>query len=114
MPQFDLVDGSAYLPCPRSAFARYQPYAVDSLHLSKVVTGEFVQVPPGRTVTAAMTADGRIRVELSGPAAVNDTGEFAGPGREGMAASRRVTVTVRQRARSGATRTGRRPTPRPN
>ncbi|MEF3116717.1 hypothetical protein [Streptomyces chrestomyceticus] len=97
----DLADSPAYFPYLRPVFARYQPYAVDPLHLSKVVTGEFVQLLPDRTVTAAMTADGRIRVALSGPAAANDTGEFTGPGRDGMAASRRVTVTVQQRARSG-------------
>ncbi|MFH8408878.1 hypothetical protein ACH4FX_29390 [Streptomyces sp. NPDC018019] len=96
----DLADSPAYFPCLRPAFVRYQPYAVESCHLSKVVTGEFVQLMPGRTVTAAMAADGRIRIELSGPAAANDVGAFAGPGREGMAASRRVVATVQQRHRS--------------
>ncbi|MFK8850559.1 hypothetical protein [Streptomyces sp. Ac-502] len=98
----DLADSPAYFPYLRPVFARYQPYAVDPLHLSKAVTGEFVQLMPDRTVTAAMTADGRIRVGLRGPAAANDAGEFAGPGRDGMAASRRVTATVQQRARSGS------------
>ncbi|RSO36002.1 hypothetical protein DMH15_19395 [Streptomyces sp. WAC 06725] len=96
----DLADSPAYYPFLRPALARYQPYAVEPLHLSKVVTGEYVQLMPERTVTAAMTADGRIHIELSGPAAANDVGEFAGPGREGAAASRRVVATVQQRPRT--------------
>ncbi|MEU2791348.1 hypothetical protein [Streptomyces sp. NPDC007100] len=96
----DLADSPAYFPYLRAALARYQPYAVDPLHLSKVVTAEFVQLMPDRTVTAAMTAGGRIRVELSGPAAANDVGEFTGSGLAGMAAGRRVVATVQQRSRS--------------
>ncbi|MFD0385081.1 hypothetical protein ACFQ2B_31125 [Streptomyces stramineus] len=80
--------GTAYFPYVRLALARYQPHSVDPLHLSKVVTAEFSQLVPDRTVTAAMTEDGRIGVELSGPVTVDEVGELVGPGVPGMAASR--------------------------
>ncbi|MEH6373162.1 hypothetical protein V7793_02165 [Streptomyces sp. KLMMK] len=58
---------------------------------------EFVQLLPDRTVTAAMTAANRFRIELSGPAAANAVGEAAGAGSTAMAASRRVLATVQKR-----------------
>jgi hypothetical protein len=95
----DLADSTAYFPYVRLALARYQPYSVEPHHLSKVTTAEFVQLLPERTTTAAMTADGRIGIELSGPTAANDVGQFAGEGATAMAASRRVVATVQQRGR---------------
>ncbi|MEU1814923.1 hypothetical protein ABZ543_06975 [Streptomyces roseifaciens] len=93
----DLADSPAYFPYVRLALARYQPWSLDPLHLSKVVLPEFVQLLPDRTVTAAMTAANRFRIELSGPAAANAAGEAAGTGSTAMAASRRVLATVQKR-----------------
>ncbi|MGW1072788.1 hypothetical protein [Streptomyces sp. NPDC002537] len=97
----DPADGTAYFPYLRPALARYQPYSVAPLHLSKVVLGEFGQLAPGRTVGAAMTADGRFHIELSGPATSTAVGKRAGAGLPGAAASRRVLASVQQRPLTG-------------
>ncbi|WP_171162033.1 hypothetical protein [Streptomyces sp. I05A-00742] len=89
---------TAYFPYLRLALARYQPYSVDPLHLSKVVTADFLQLLPDRTVTATMTSAGAIRLELSGPVALNALGKRVGTGQTAMAASRRVLATVERRA----------------
>ncbi|MFI1259297.1 hypothetical protein ACH4U6_37260, partial [Streptomyces netropsis] len=93
----DLADSPAYFPYLRLALARYQPYALDPLHLSKVVPSEFIQLLPDRTVTATMTTSGHFHLELSGPAASNAVGELAGTGQAAMAASRRIVATVQKR-----------------
>ncbi|MFF7726953.1 hypothetical protein [Streptomyces sp. NPDC008001] len=95
----DLADSPAYFPYVRFALARYQPFSLDPLHLSKVALSDFVQLLPDRTVTAAMAPGNRIHLELSGPAASNALGRLAGTGRAAMAASRRVLATVQKRAR---------------
>ncbi|MEU3754288.1 hypothetical protein AB0H17_16210 [Streptomyces olivoreticuli] len=95
------ADDTAHFPYLRPALARYQPYSVAPLHLSKVVLGEFGQLVPDRTVGAAMTASGQFRIELSGPATVNAVGKRAGAGQPGMAASRRVVASVQQRPPAG-------------
>ncbi|MBZ4318980.1 hypothetical protein [Streptomyces huiliensis] len=89
---------TAYFPYLRLALARYQPYSVDPLHLSKVVTADFLQLLPDRTIAATMTAAGAIRLELSGPVALNALGKRVGTGQAAMAASRRVLATVERRA----------------
>ncbi|MGX8910248.1 hypothetical protein ACR820_34355 [Streptomyces netropsis] len=93
----DLADSPAYFPYLRLALARYQPYSLEPLHLSKVVPSEFIQLLPDRTVTAAMTTSGHFHLELSGPAASNALGELLGTGQAAMAASRRVVATVQKR-----------------
>ncbi|MGK5546110.1 hypothetical protein ACSNOH_15445 [Streptomyces sp. URMC 127] len=96
----DLADSPAYFPYVRLALARYQPFSLDPLHLSKVALAEFTQLLPGRTVTAAMASTGSgIHLELTGPAAPNALGALAGTGTAAMAACRRVVATVQKRAR---------------
>ncbi|MFI9719900.1 hypothetical protein ACIHFE_09630 [Streptomyces sp. NPDC052396] len=92
---------AAYFPLVRLALARYQPYSVDPLHLSKVVPADFIQPLPERTVTAAMTPDGAIALELTGPAAVNSLGIKAGSGQTAAAAARRVLARVEWREATG-------------
>ncbi|MGI5337623.1 hypothetical protein ACQEVS_09625 [Streptomyces sp. CA-181903] len=89
---------TAYFPYLRLALARYQPYSVDPLHLSKVVAADFLQLLPDRTVTATMTSAGAVRLELSGPVAPNALGKRVGSGQAAMAASRRVLASVERRA----------------
>lgn len=91
----------AYFPYVRLALARYQPYSVAPLHLSKITTADFLQPLPDRTITATMTATGAVRLELSGPVSSNALGARAGTGRAAMAASRRVLATVERRAAGG-------------
>ncbi|WP_229329434.1 hypothetical protein [Streptomyces sp. UNOC14_S4] len=95
------ADTTAYFPYLRPALARYQPSSVDPLQLSKVVLGEFTQLAPDRTVSGAMTTDGRIHIELGGPATATAVGKRAGAGLPGMAASRRVVASVQQRPLTG-------------
>ncbi|MEV5508337.1 hypothetical protein [Streptomyces orinoci] len=77
----DQGHNAAYFPYLRLALARYQPYSVDPLHLSKVVLADFIQPLPERTVTAAMNPDGSIALTLDGPMAFNSLGSGAGSGR---------------------------------
>ncbi|UQI46487.1 hypothetical protein M1P56_20105 [Streptomyces sp. HU2014] len=88
---------TAYFPYLRLALARYQLYSVAPLHLSKIVTAEFAQLMPDREIAAAMTTDGRIHLDLSGPAALDAVGRRVGPGLPGMAASRRIVASVQSR-----------------
>ncbi|MBT2382940.1 hypothetical protein [Streptomyces sp. ISL-11] len=99
----DLGDtaATAYFPYLRLALARYQPHSVAPLHLSKVVTAEFAQLMPDRTIDATMTADGLFHIELGGPVALNALGRRVGPGQPGMAASRHVVASVQRLALGG-------------
>ncbi len=47
-----------YTPFVRLALARYQPYAVNDCHLSKVVRADFIQLTPERSVTLAPVPGG--------------------------------------------------------
>ncbi|WAL99815.1 hypothetical protein [Streptomyces sp. Je 1-369] len=86
-----------YFPYVRLALARYQPYSVDPLHLSKVERAEFAQLVPPRSVTGRRDGD-RLTVRLAGPATYNELGELSGTGVTAAAASRRVVVTLQSRA----------------
>ncbi|MFI1364965.1 hypothetical protein [Streptomyces griseochromogenes] len=89
-----------YFPYLRLALARYQPYSVDPLHLSKVERAEFAQLVPPRTVTGHREGD-RLTIRLTGPATYNELGRIGGTGVTAAAASRRVTVTLQGRATVG-------------
>ncbi|WP_055565349.1 hypothetical protein [Streptomyces atriruber] len=91
------VTRSTYFPYVRLALARYQPYSVDPLHLSKVERAEFAQLVPPRSVTGRRDGD-RLTVRLAGPATYNELGELSGTGVAAAAASRRVVVTLQSRA----------------
>ncbi|GHC67907.1 hypothetical protein [Streptomyces flavofungini] len=91
---------AAYFPYLRLALARYQPYSVDPLHLSKVELAEFAQVVPPRTLTGHREGE-RLDIKLTGPATVNELGEISGTGTAAAAASRRVVVTLQSRASLG-------------
>jgi hypothetical protein len=53
----ELALGEAYQPFVRLALARYQPESVVGAHLSQVVTTEYTQLPPDRTVTLSISGD---------------------------------------------------------
>ncbi|MFK4066792.1 hypothetical protein [Streptomyces sp. NPDC029674] len=89
--------GTTYFPYVRLALARYQPYSVDPLHLSKVERAEFAQLVPPRSVTGRREGD-LLTVRLTGPATYNELGELGGTGAVAAAASRRVVVSVQSRA----------------
>ncbi|MFD9857612.1 hypothetical protein [Streptomyces alboflavus] len=91
---------AAYFPYLRLALARYQPYSVDPLHMSKVEVAEFAQVLPPRTLTGRREGD-RLDIKLTGPATFNELGEISGTGAVAAAASRRVVVTLQSRASLG-------------
>ncbi|MFE0176156.1 hypothetical protein ACFWZ2_27920 [Streptomyces sp. NPDC059002] len=89
--------GKAYFPYVRLALARYQPYSIDPLQLSKVERAEFAQLAPPRSVTGRREGD-RLTVRLTGPATFNELGRLSGSGVTAAAASRRVVVSVQSRA----------------
>ncbi|QDQ15780.1 hypothetical protein [Streptomyces spectabilis] len=91
---------TAYFPYLRLALARYQPYAVDPLHLSKVERAEFAQLLPPRTLTGRREGT-QLTVTLTGPATYNELGEISGTGTAAAAACRRVTLTLQTRASLG-------------
>ncbi|SHG23281.1 hypothetical protein [Streptoalloteichus hindustanus] len=93
--------GAAYFPFLRLAVARYQPHSLPGLELSTVVTAEFAQLLPDRTVTAT-GIDGGLRVTLAGPTTSNELGRRVGGGVAAVAGSRRVTATLQSRASLGA------------
>ncbi|MFH8612910.1 hypothetical protein ACH4D5_36110 [Streptomyces sp. NPDC018029] len=91
------VAGTTYFPYVRLALARYQPYSVDPLHLSKAERAEFAQLVPPRSVTGRREG-GLLAVRLSGPVTYNEFGELSGTGAVAATASRRVVVSVQSRA----------------
>ena len=88
---------TAYFPFLRLAVARYQPFALPGLELSKAVVAEFTQLPPHRTVTAT-TVDNHARLRLSGPATFNELGRRIGTGPAAVKGSRRVRATLQKLA----------------
>ncbi|MFD9902950.1 hypothetical protein [Streptomyces sp. NPDC059063] len=97
---FGTATGPAYFPYLRLALARYQPYAIDPLHLSKVERAEFAQLVPPRTLTGRREGE-QLTMRLAGPAPFNELGEISGTGVTAAAASRRVVVTLQSRAQLG-------------
>jgi hypothetical protein len=62
-----LDPGTAFWPFVRLAVARYQPDSLSDLHLSPVVTCDFMQLPPERTATLSRPDDRHARVVVTGP-----------------------------------------------
>ncbi|QWF84015.1 hypothetical protein [Amycolatopsis sp. CA-230715] len=87
----------SYFPLVRFAVARYQPYALPGCELSKVVLAEFTQLPPERTTTVRDAGGRKLEVTVAGAFAANAPGTAAGTGRDAVAASRQVLVTLQKR-----------------
>jgi hypothetical protein len=49
--------GNSYFPFVRLALARYQPNSIEGVELSRVVTTDFVQLVPDRTLETTFSAD---------------------------------------------------------
>src|SRR5205823_7332312 len=60
--------GGAYFPFVRLALARYQPHAVETTELSRVVVADAVTIAPERTVTVTRAAgdSNRFAVKVEG------------------------------------------------
>lgn len=71
----------AYFPFVRLALARFQPISVGGAHLSKVVTADFIQLAPDRTVSLAFNRSNlrEMSVTVSGASYVQATAG-SGPG----------------------------------
>jgi hypothetical protein len=48
---------ASYYPFVRLALARYQPFSLNTVHLSRVVLADFAQLPPTRTLSVTVGAD---------------------------------------------------------
>ena len=75
----DIGFPARFWPFVQLALVRYQPYSVPGRHISKPVLCDFVQIPPERTASVSRTAEGRVRVLVSGPAGLHDTGFGTAP-----------------------------------
>jgi hypothetical protein len=62
----ELDPGASYMPFVRLALVRYQPNALPTAKISKVVLAEFAQVLPRRRAVATMDG-GNVKVALHGP-----------------------------------------------
>ena len=73
---------ATYAPFVRLALARYQPHALVSAKLSRVVLADFAQLTPERalTVTSDPYAPGVVRVAVSGPAPRGPVAHVEGAG----------------------------------
>jgi hypothetical protein len=71
----------AYFPFVRLALARFQPVSVQGAHLSKVVTADFIQLAPDRTVSMTFNRSNlrEINVTVSGASYVQ-AAAGGGPG----------------------------------
>ena len=71
----------AYFPFVRLALARFQPNSVQGAHLSKVVTADFIQLAPDRTVSLAFNRSNlsEMNVTVSGASYVQ-AAAGSGPG----------------------------------
>jgi hypothetical protein len=87
---------TVYAPFVRLALTRYQPYALVSAKLSRVMLADIAQLTPERalTVTADPFVPGQLRLTVSGPAATGPVIASAG-----IAAARpsSITVTVQEK-----------------
>ncbi|HPW17730.1 MAG TPA: hypothetical protein PLP83_05060 [Candidatus Aminicenantes bacterium] len=72
---------AAYFPFVRLALARFQPVSVAGAHLSKVVTADFIQLVPDRTVSLdfGKSGQGDLGITVSGPSYIQ-AAAGSGPG----------------------------------
>ncbi|HOW84848.1 MAG TPA: hypothetical protein P5119_05790 [Candidatus Aminicenantes bacterium] len=77
----DIDPHDAYFPFVRLALARFQPISVPGAHLSKVVTADFIQLAPDRTVSVAFNRSNpkELNVTVGGPSYVQ-AAAGSGPG----------------------------------
>ncbi len=80
----DIGFPARFWPFVQLALVRYQPYSVPGRHISKPVLCDYVQIPPERTASVSRTAEGRVRVLVTGPAGLHDVG-FGGSAPVGIA-----------------------------
>lgn len=58
---------SAYMPFVRLALARYQPYSIANLHLSRIVVADIMQLQMNRVATLTfLDATQKVRVQVTG------------------------------------------------
>jgi hypothetical protein len=91
-----LDTGTAYFPFVRLALARFQPWSLQGVELSRVVLADFCQVVPNRTVTydlSHVADDATVRVKVAGPT-------YWYPDQVGLDA-RRMIVGLQQREFTG-------------
>jgi hypothetical protein len=74
----EMDPGDSYFPFVRLALARYQPHAIGSEHLSRVVRTEFLQLVPDRTAGISYGSDRTLGVTVSGVGAHNRFAELSG------------------------------------
>lgn len=77
----DIDPHDAYYPFVRLALARFQPVSVAGAHLSPVVTADFIQLAPDRTVSVTFNRSNlkELNISVSGASYVQDAAA-AGPG----------------------------------
>ncbi|MFT4294782.1 MAG: hypothetical protein QM582_05150 [Micropruina sp.] len=80
----DIGFPARFWPFVQLALVRYQPYSVTGCHISKPVLCDYVQIPPERTASVSRTAEGRVRVLVSGPAGLHDLPAGGGLSPAGM------------------------------
>jgi hypothetical protein len=90
----ELATDQAYFPFLRLALARFQPESIGELHMSRVVTSEFVQLAADRTASVALAGSGTFSVSLLGPTAANLTSPSASP--VAMASGHTVTAEIQE------------------
>lgn len=56
----------AYFPFIKLALARYQPKSIDGAHLSEIITANYVQLSPTRTVSYSNVQSGRVQITVTG------------------------------------------------
>ncbi|MFD4839250.1 hypothetical protein ACFWP0_17225 [Achromobacter sp. NPDC058515] len=104
----ELDPGRSYMPFVRLALARYQPHAIDSAKLSRVVLAEFAQVLPRRravferqrgrltfTLRGVVPAHGPMRFPLDSE--YLDISFIPGPGQHGESGRNRVELVLQTR-----------------
>ena len=87
-----MSQGNAYFPFVRLALARYQPYSLAGLELSKTVTVDAVQLTPSRSATVSWSAVGdSFTVAVNGRSYEKAASNY-GP---------RMTMSIEKRAADG-------------
>jgi hypothetical protein len=77
----DIDPHGAYFPFVRLALARFQPISVPGAHLSKVVTADFIQLAPDRTVSVAFKLPSLKEITITvGGASYVQAAAGSGPG----------------------------------
>jgi hypothetical protein len=70
---------AAVWPFVRLAVARYQPYALPGLQLSRIEHADFIPLPPERTLTISRPDRSSVRITVSGPIGLRQSLLAQGP-----------------------------------